>query len=190
MCNAFNTAKNPFQIAGNIVSGETCLIRRTDSAPVWVSANHTVEMRWGFERKGLGCVNNSRSDHLESAMWREAFRDRRCLIPLAFYYEWSGSKGQKRAYRFRALDGGWLWTAGIWEDSSEYGRCFSMLTTEANKEVVGIHHRMPALLTESEQKSYLNGEMSEFCPQPGLLLIEDAPNPLKNKPEFEQGELW
>lgn len=190
MCSAFNTAENPFQVGAEIVAEETRLIRRTDHAPVIRSKGEVTEMRWGFERSGLGSINNSRSDKLSGMMWQEAFRERRCLIPLAFYDEWSGPKGNKQAHRFRAAAGGWLWAAGIWERSATFGNCFSMITTEANEQAIGIHHRMPALLTVNEQASYLEGEMKEFSPKSGLLMIEDTFNPLKERPEFKQGELW
>jgi putative SOS response-associated peptidase YedK len=76
---------------------EDRLVRRTDRAPVYVGASDLVTMRWGFERPGLGTVNNSREDKLDGPMWRTAFRERRCLVPATRYYEFSGPKGERAA---------------------------------------------------------------------------------------------
>lgn len=192
MCNAYNTAKDPSQIeveeAVNFVSR---LIRRTDQAPVILPGGETVSMRWGFERKGLGVVNNTRSDNLESPMWKEAFAKRLCLIPLLSYYEWSRSKGNKRTHRFRSPGDHWLFAAGIWEDSSALGRCFSMITTEANSLVSPFHHRMPALLDGAEREGYLAGELKVFAPGSELLMVENAANPLlKNPASHVQDDLF
>jgi len=191
MCNAFNTAKNPDDARRPQCPGETRLIRRTDQAPVALPSGEIVSMRWGFQRKGLGVVNNTRSDNLDSPMWREASAQRRCLIPLSSYYEWSGPKGHKQTHLFRSPQSQALWIAGLWEESPEHGPCFSMLTTEANALVAPIHHRMPAILTHPEQKSFLLERLETFAPAPALLTTELAANPLlKTPPSHVQDELF
>jgi putative SOS response-associated peptidase YedK len=191
MCNAFNTAKNPGDIREAIKEVESKLIRRTDHAPVKLPGGEIVSMRWGFQRKGLGVVNNTRSDNLDSPMWKDAIEKRRCLIPVISYYEWSGPKGNKQTHLFRSPDHDWLWMAGVWEESAEFGPCFSMLTTEANSLVSPIHHRMPAILTEDEQRSFLLEGLESFKPASDLLTTERAANPLlKTKPTHIQDELF
>jgi putative SOS response-associated peptidase YedK len=166
------------------------LIRRTDSAPVCVAGEGMVPMRWGYERPGLGVVNNARSENLGSAMWRESYAERRCLIPMAAFYEWSGPKGEKRTHRFTSPGGGLLWAAGIWEESAQLGCCYSMLTTSPNAVMEPIHNRMPALLGEQELEPYLEGALEKFTPAPELLCVHDAPNPLRKKRASDgQGEL-
>ncbi|MDF1714937.1 MAG: SOS response-associated peptidase family protein [Akkermansiaceae bacterium] len=191
MCNAFNTAKNPGDIREAIKEVESKLIRRTDHAPVKLPGGEIVSMRWGFQRKGLGVVNNTRSDNLDSPMWKDAIERRRCLIPVISYYEWSGPKGNKQTHLFRSPNHDWLWMAGVWEESAEFGPCFSMLTTEANSLVSPIHHRMPAILTEDEQRSFLLEGLESFKPASDLLTTERAANPLlKTKPTHIQDELF
>lgn len=191
MCNAFNSARKPENVRLPECLGEVKLIRRTDQAPVILPDGELTTMRWGFQRKGLGVVNNTRSDNLESPMWKEAVEKRRCLIPVASYYEWTGPKGHKQTYRFQAPDHTWLWMAGIWEDSAEHGPCFSMLTTEANSLVSPIHHRMPAILTPDEQQTYLRDGLDSFTPAPALLVSKKSVNPLlKNPPSHIQDELF
>ena len=69
------------------------IIRRTDIAPVFLADTGMVTMRWGFERPKFGVVNNTRSENLDSPMWREPIETRRCLIPMLGFYEWSGPRG-------------------------------------------------------------------------------------------------
>ena len=74
------------------------LVRK--SAPgIVVRAEERVEVvRWGFHRSFNPSINNARSDKLEGGMWQEAFRQRRCVIPMSLFYEWGpGIGGRKQA---------------------------------------------------------------------------------------------
>ncbi len=84
------------EVAGQLASA---LVRKTDPGIV-VLANERVEiMRWGFARHFNPAINNARSDKLGSGMWAEAFRERRCVIPMSAFYEWGpGVAGRKQAY--------------------------------------------------------------------------------------------
>ena len=191
MCNAFNTAKNPKNIREAVYEVESKLVRRTDQAHVRIPTGELVPMKWGFQRKGLGVVNNTRSDNLNSPMWKKAIENRRCLIPILSYYEWSGPKGDKQTHVFQSPNHNYLWIAGLWEESSELGPCFSMLTTEANPVVSPIHHRMPAIVTENDHKKFLLEGLEFFKPGPELLTTEKVVNPLlRIKPSHIQDELF
>jgi putative SOS response-associated peptidase YedK len=191
MCNAFNTARKPEEIRTSHFPVGTRLIRRTDSAPVILPSGEIVAMRWGFQRSGLGTVNNTRSDNLDSPMWREAIAERRCLIPVASYYEWTGPTGHKKTHLFRHPKNEWLKVAGLWEESKDFGLCFSMLTTEANALAAPIHHRMPAILGADDQTRFLEQGLPGFSPSAGPLTTELTVNPLlKNPPTHIQEELF
>lgn len=167
----------------------TRLLRPTLEAPVIVEGGDMEMMRWGFCRPFSNAIVNARQDKLEGGMWRGAMEGRRCLIPVAAYYEWSGPKGSKRTHRFTRPDEGWLWIAGIWEENMELGNCFSMITTMANAVARDIHGRMPAVLGAGEIGKFLDGEMWEFDPGLDGLVVNDAPNPL-SKGRAVQGELF
>ena len=191
MCNAFNTPENPENIRKTIKEVESKLIRRTDQAHVKLSTGELITMRWGFQRKGLGVINNTRSDNLKSPIWKEAIENRRCLIPILSFYEWSGPKGNKQTHLFQSPNHDYLWIAGLWEESSGFGPCFSMLTTEANSLVSPIHHRMPAIVTENDQKTFLLKGLEFFKPAPELLTTKKTVNPLlKTTPTHIQNELF
>jgi putative SOS response-associated peptidase YedK len=62
------------------------LVRKSDPGVV-VRADGLVKiMRWGFHRPFNPSINNARSDKLEAGMWSDAFRERRCVIPMTLFY--------------------------------------------------------------------------------------------------------
>lgn len=194
MCNLYDVGPGPEKAEGWIAEAiaalgrlaKTRALRRTDPGLV-VTADLTPRvMRWGFERPFNPAINNARSDKLLSGMWSEAFRERRCLIPISSFYEWSGPKGHKRTHRIGPPRPGWLWAAGIWEDHPELGPCYSMVTTAANATVAPIHDRMPAIL--AAPPDYFASEQPPG-PSPVPLAVTDCANPLTpGRPE--QGELF
>ena len=165
------------------------LVRPTLSGVVGL-AGCCEMMRWGFHRPFANAVNNTRSDKLSSPMWREAFERRRCVIPVSSWYEFSGPQGRKQAYEFTLRDGSLLWAAGIWEESENFGRCYSMLMTDANSFVAKIHDRMPVLLPDGALDNYLASGSISFTSSEVELAVVATANPLKKMRGGEQGELF
>ena len=204
MCTAYEIGKKTNQLPSGVTIpaaetlrslAETRIVRPTLSAPVILPDGGLAEMSWGFRRKFNGAngtvsrtVVNSREDKLDTAMWREAFRERRCLIPAIAFYEWvKGAHGQSVPLRFTAEDEGWLMIAGIWEDG-ESGPCFSMLTTEPSAAVRKVHDRMPAVLAAERIDPYLDGDLHEFGPTSVPLCHAVAANFLKPDPPPPAGD--
>ncbi|MCX6877705.1 MAG: SOS response-associated peptidase family protein [Verrucomicrobia bacterium] len=163
--------------AGKLASS---LVRPTDPGIV-VMADERVEiMRWGFFRSFNPSINNARSDKLAAGMWAEAFRQRRCVIPVAAFFEWGpGLGGRKQAHEFRDPDDDYLWIAGLWEDR-EGGRCYTMVTTAASPVMAPIHNRMPAVLLADEVPGFLDGSGCwDFQPFGGALAVARCESPLK-----------
>ncbi len=173
-------------------------IRKTDPGLVLLSETEHTTMRWGFLRAFNPAINNARSDKLATGMWQAAWsQGRRCIIPVAGYYEWTGPKGQKQTHHFSALQPDrWLWAAGIWEEHPEAGPCYSMITTCPSPKTGPYHDRMPALLPEDRLAHYLTTSDPRDILLPSLdLSIAPCENPLikekqPTKPAVEQLELW
>ena len=197
MCNSYSVTKamlKESKRAGNfrpLIDGEDDwkLIRPTLPGPV-MHAEAAEIMRWGFHRSFANAVNNTRSDKLDSAMWREAFARRRCVIPMSGWFEYSGPQGNKQAHEFTAGDGSLLWAAGIWEENVTLGRCYSMIMTEANPFVSKIHHRMPLLLDDEALDDYLADGVRNFVTAGMPLAVAATANPLKKNLGNQQGELF
>jgi len=85
--------------------------------------------------------------------FRDAYRTRRCIVPVDGFFEWKAIKGQraKQPYAIAMKDGSPFGLAGIWENwkdpaSGEWIRTFAIITTDSNELVADIHDRMPVIL--------------------------------------------
>jgi len=161
-------------------------IRKTDPGVVGrlndEGAPEAEVMRWGFWREFNPSINNARSDHLGGRIWNKAFREkRRCVIPVASFYEWTGPKGHKQTHALQEAEGGWLWMAGLWENSRDHGHCYTMITTEANPAVQPIHDRMPAVLPAEALDEFLTADDPTALLAPTTAELEIFPclNPLR-----------
>lgn len=167
--------------------GPERLMRPTQPGPVVMSDRSLVTMRWGFERNWSKAIVNAREDKLDG-IWKEAFHERRCLIPATAYYEWSGPAGRKQAHEFTSQDDSMLWIAGIWEKHPNHGLCYNMITTTPNKFITQYHSRMPAILTHAQLTPFLDGNIATFHPPEDLLEAQDVLSPLKK--DSQQQELF
>lgn len=191
MCNTYRIvpkrgdkglAQQVNEAAAKLVSG---LVRKSDPGVVMRADGRVEVMRWGFPRSFNPSINNARSDKLEAGMWREAFHERRCVIPMSLFYEWGPKLGRggrgKQAYEFQDPDDDYLWVAGIWEENPELGPCYSMVTTDASPLISPIHDRMPALLRPEEMAEFLAGKGRwDFQLYAGPLVMTPCESPLAN----------
>jgi putative SOS response-associated peptidase YedK len=129
-------------------------------------------MRWGLvpawwfkplKEMRLATFNARAEAVTEKPFFREAFKRNRCLIPVSGYYEWQDAIGGKQPWYFTARDGSPALTiAGFWDEwknreTGETLKSCTMIITEPNEFVAGVHDRMPVLLAESDYGRWLNG---------------------------------
>lgn len=125
-------------------------------------------MRWGFvpawsKTPGKGApLNNARAETVsEKPTFREAYRRRRCLVPMNGFYEWQRSGATKTPYYFRMQDDELFAVAGLYEyrpgdAASPAMTTFTVLTTAANTLMAPIHDRMPVIVAESAYDQWLD----------------------------------
>lgn len=106
---------------------------------------------------------NARSETVaEKPSFRQAFKQRRCIIPADGFYEWQRSEGSKRPFFFRMRDERPFGFAGLWERwEGEDGRVINscaILTTEANEVLRPVHDRMPVILHPDDYELWLDGD--------------------------------
>ena len=89
--------------------------------------------------------------------FREAYRKRRCILPVDGFFEWRAIKGQKakQPYAIAMKDGSpfrYRRFVENWRDptSGEWVRTFAIITTDANELVAEIHDRMPLILAPAD----------------------------------------
>ncbi len=121
---------------------------------------------------GSHMINARSETAAEKPSFRGAFKKRRCLIVADGFYEWQKVNGGKQPYYIHMEDGSPFAFAGLWESWSKYGeeiRSCTILTTDANDLVGGIHHRMPVILPHENYDVWLDPDMREAEPLLDLL---------------------
>lgn len=121
--------------------------------------------RWAKDKEIGHKLTLARAETVaEKPSFRDAFRKRRCILPMSGFYEWqtvghSGSK-PKQPYYFRPSSGTLLYVAAIWErweaPDGESLDSFAMLTTSANSLMEPIHDRLPVILDEAGMQTWLD----------------------------------
>lgn len=141
----------------------------TDVVPVLTMEDRDLRadlFSWGFPRwQGSGVIINARRETvMEKKMFRQAFFERRCIIPSTGFFEWKKETGKnkKNKYLLRLPGTPMLYMAGIYtiyrqEDMDLPG--FVILTTSASPSMQPIHDRMPVILHPDERSGWLRDEI-------------------------------
>jgi putative SOS response-associated peptidase YedK len=110
-------------------------------------------------------LSNLSGASTSTTRFRDAYRRRRCIVPVDGFFEWKAIKGQKakQPYAIAMKDGTPFGIAGIWENwkdpaSGEWTRTFAIITTDANELVGDIHDRMPVILSRYDYARWLSEE--------------------------------
>jgi putative SOS response-associated peptidase YedK len=110
-----------------------------------------LQPAWSRDPASMSRPINARGETVEAKpMFRDAFRNRRCLIPADGFYEWKKAAGGKQPWRIERADGAPFAFAGLWDrwkgrDGKIIESC-AIITTEANEAMRPIHDRMPVIL--------------------------------------------
>jgi putative SOS response-associated peptidase YedK len=161
-------------------------------------------MRWGLvpvwaKDPGGGLINARSETVNEKPSFRQAFRQRRCIIVASGFYEWSRVEGKKVPYYIRMADGAPMPFAGLWEawrspEGQTLETC-AILTTAANATVAPIHVRMPVILHQDEFGLWLDRQVHEverltslFAPYPADSLEAHRVSTLVNSPAHDGTE--
>jgi putative SOS response-associated peptidase YedK len=118
---------------------------------------------WSKERPKPPPINAKAETVSKLPMFREAYRKRRCIVPVDGFFEWRAERGSKQPYAIAMKDRSPFGLAGLWENwkdpaTGEWVRTFCIMTTAANDLVIRIHDRMPAVLRPEDYARWLGGE--------------------------------
>jgi len=97
--------------------------------------------------------------------YRNAFKSHRCLVVVDGFYEWSGTKKERKPHLVRLAKGGPFAIAGVWEswkkpDGGRLETC-AVVTTAARGPVGAVHDRMPLVLDEEARDRWLTASPEE-----------------------------
>lgn len=159
--------------ANHLPHGPEFNVCPTDQVAVAVregEARRLVPMRWGFiphwykTPSGGPLLINARSETIaEKPAFKSACRDRRCLMAVSGFYEWTkDSAGNRLPWYITRADGQPLVFAGIWQewnahriDLDAVWRTCAIVTCAANPAMAQIHHRMPVILEQEDWALWL-----------------------------------
>jgi putative SOS response-associated peptidase YedK len=166
-------------------------IAPTQDAPVVRAgkdgAREVALLRWGlvpFWAKDLKIgtkMINARSEGIEAKpSFREAVKQRRCVVPATGFFEWQGEPGHKQPFAITRPDRALLAFAGLWERwkpaEGEPVETFTIITTEANESIARIHDRMPVILPMDAIDTWLTAPPAQAT---GLLVPYAGPLELR-----------
>ena len=179
----------PERSAPNIAP--SCNMAPTDPLPVvrYDAKDHQRSldvMRWGlvpFWAKDIkvGFANiNAKAEGIEKKpAFREAFRQRRCLVPFDNFYEWLKTATGKQPHAIGLKGGGLMAVAGPWEKNwrspaGERIRSFAIVTTEPNELCAQLHNRMPVVLKPTAWPAWLGEEPADEARLKSLLALSPS----------------
>lgn len=155
---------------------------------------------WGLlppwsNRTGGRLINARAETVAQKPAFRDAYRNRRCLVPADAFYEWErAASGEKIPHRIFRKDGHMMLFAGIWAQQwlpdQQAIWTFAIITTTANEDVQPLHDRMPVILSSpADQASWLNEEHPDLLqalltPAPAGTLLHNRVTKKLNKPGY------
>jgi putative SOS response-associated peptidase YedK len=142
----------------NIPPTDPHLILRLDDGK-----RRVVPARWAFGKPGEKPQINARAETAHKiGLFKNAFYDRRCLVPADGFYEWVGGANARRPIWFHAHPGEFLLFGGIIDP---YHGGFAILTTSANDDVATVHDRMPVIIPRPDIDRWLGArDVAEIQP--------------------------
>ena len=120
-------------------------------------------LRWGLLPRATAepkrPLINARAETASSVpSFREAFAQRRCLIPASGFFEWTGTGKKRQPWYFRMASGRAFAFAGLWEPPFDPvdAPTATILTTEPNEITRPVHDRMPVILAAGDYARWLD----------------------------------
>ena len=170
-------------------------IAPTDPHPVIIASEgggRVREMRWGLlpswskdTRLAFSTINARLESVAEKPAFRDAWKQRRAVIPATGYYEWPVFDGRKRPHYIHLDDSPVMLFGGVWESRSDgaggHLLTYSIVTRAADPVIAPVHDRMPLILPPDVLHDWLHGDadaamaIAHAAPEPALAYHEVDP---------------
>jgi putative SOS response-associated peptidase YedK len=134
--------------------------------------NKLGQLRWGLipswaedPKVGYKMINARVETLAEKPAFRVPLQRKRCMIPADGFYDWKVSEEGKQPMRITLKSGELFAMAALYDtwESPEGGKISSctIITTESNKIMEGIHDRMPIILRKEDEAMWLNRSIQD-----------------------------
>ena len=142
--------------------------------------------RWGLiphwaEAARVGSrMFNARAETLTSSpAFRDAFRRKRCLVPVDGFYEWRREGTRRQPFAIARDDGRPLALAGLWSGwrdpaADRVVRTFTIITSRPNDQLADLHDRMPVIVPDDAWDRWLDPALEDPAELQGLFEPTDA----------------
>jgi len=131
------------------------------------SKNRLGFLKWGLippwakdEKIGYKMINARSETVHEKPSFRNALKNKRCLIVADSFYEWKRTGDRKVPMRIKMKNDELFAMAGLWEawktPNGKLVHTCTILTTEPNDLMSTIHDRMPVILKKQDEHKWLN----------------------------------
>jgi putative SOS response-associated peptidase YedK len=148
-----------FRPSYNITPSQRVPVVRThDGARELASCQWGLVPHWVKGTPRQRPINARGETVAEKPFFRNAFRNRRCLIPANGFYEWKRDGVRKQPYFFHLEDRDLFAFAGLWESrEGEDGpsQTCAIITTSASAVMRPVHDRMPVILDPDQYDGWL-----------------------------------
>ena len=131
-----------------------------------------AEFKWGLipfwakEAKATKALINARCETVaEKPFFKKSLNKRRCLIPADGFYEWKRENKEKIPMYIQVKDQDIFSFAGLWDEwtspEGEVIRTCTIITTNANEPMSGVHDRMPVIIRLENEAIWLDPDIKD-----------------------------
>jgi putative SOS response-associated peptidase YedK len=166
-------------------------------------AREIALLRWGLvpawakDPSEWPSLINARAESLDrKPAFRDALRERRCLVVADGFFEWRAEGGGKQPYYVRLKSGRPFAFAALWDRWKGRGESVEscvVVTTDANERLRPIHDRMPVILPLEDVATWLDPGLQKYLelepllrPLPSDLLEVYPVTRQMNRPAFDE----
>ena len=143
-----------------------------------------LQMQWGLiplrtkDIRSAHPIINARAETLaEKPLFASLLKTKRCLIPASGFFEWKHEGTRKIPFYNHLPDQPLFAFAGLYDEWHDPAgtllSTYTIITTESNSLMATVHNRMPVIVSQDREESWLSGEQ----PDVGQLKAMLAPYP-------------
>jgi putative SOS response-associated peptidase YedK len=150
-----------YRTSNNISPGQQIAAVIRDDKTRLVNTRWGLVPSWAKDPSVGNRMFNARAETVaEKPSFKNAFQNRRCLIPADGFYEWQKLGKVKKPFYFSIKSGQPFGFAGLYEtwmspEREPINTC-TIITTQPNDLVRSIHDRMPVIVPKDKEASWID----------------------------------